>query len=589
MKMYLSVIIILCFLISPINEAAIAQGISPEKDTSPAVINWIKENAVLLKTVEFQSPDNDIKPLANMIGNARIVGLGEGTHGTREHFLIKSRIIRSLIEEKGFNVVAIEANFAAVRVLNDYVLYGKGTPEDALMSLGTWIFNSEEVLDLVKWLRQYNADPENKRKVSICGFDFLNLYPELNQALSFLEKHDPPAAAALRDPFTSLLRLDLHKDENSQKVFDDLDERLSVEQSDQLVAAVEQVFDYYDVHKESLVKQTSTAEWKFARQHAAAALLRARNFAHVTGWFSSLGQEKELALTGRVPAAAKTLLSFLEKYDSAFAETVRPLLTAVQRPYPARNIHRNKLTANERAAWEVVADQISARLQVRRSFYKGATESDFSEMLKHAEDIRRLLAVYREYLTKPDGWLKDIRDTGLAENVAWLTENAGADSKVIVWAHNGHISHFSNDSDRTRMGDELKKRFGKQYLSVGMLFNRGSFQAASAFAVPSGTPRIRPFTVGSAIEGSFEDVFARAGMPLFVLDLRRLPASGNNTNWFGNEHPARDIGNRFSQENERDYYSTLILPKHYDLVIYTDTTTRARPTKQAIERFKIAP
>lgn len=442
--------------------------------TPDSVVDWIRTQAVPLKTIEPGKPNQDLEPFGKMVADARIVSLGEGTHGTSEHFRIKHRLIRYLVENKNFNVIGLEANFTAVLALNNYILRGEGTAEEALYSLGSWVWDTEEVLELIRWMRRYNEDPKNNRKISIYGFDLLNLYPALEGALAFVEKNDSAGASRLKQPFGSLIPIDITGANRIQSSQDDLFNKLSPEKADLLVAAVEQILDYYDQNRAELVKRTSAGEWATARQHGVIALQRARQVAHVNRWFSLLGQNEEIALQQRAASGASALLSFFEKHDPVFAEKAKPLLTGIRQPRLV-NRYRSELTFNDRAEWDSLAAQTIARLQIRRAQYVAASsETIWTEMMKHAADISRLLIAYRDYLAKPNQWWTDLRDPHMAENVAWILEQSGRDSKIILWAHNAHISHQPNNPGIGPLGNELERRFGDAHLSVG-LFLTGEF------------------------------------------------------------------------------------------------------------------
>jgi erythromycin esterase len=130
---------------------------------------WLRENAVHLQTVAAGSGFDDMQPLKAMVGDARIVALGEAAHMNRDFSRVKHRMIEFLVEEMDFRVVAIEATFAGALELNHYILTGDGTPEEALAALVYPAWRIEEVLDLVRWLRRYNATHEEE--VRFCGFD----------------------------------------------------------------------------------------------------------------------------------------------------------------------------------------------------------------------------------------------------------------------------------------------------------------------------------------------------------------------------------------------------------------------------------
>ena len=86
----------------------------------------------------------------------RIVGLGESTHGTREFFRLKHRIIEFLVREAGFTTLAMEASASAARALDAYVRHGTGDPARLITRLGFWTWRTEEMLGLVEWLRAHN-------------------------------------------------------------------------------------------------------------------------------------------------------------------------------------------------------------------------------------------------------------------------------------------------------------------------------------------------------------------------------------------------------------------------------------------------
>lgn len=100
-----------------------------------AVIDWLRANAIPLNTVEAEHGFSDMQPLKAVVGNARIVALGEATHGTREFFQLKHRMLEFLVTEMGFNIFAMEANMPEAQAINQFVLEGRGDPAAALAGL----------------------------------------------------------------------------------------------------------------------------------------------------------------------------------------------------------------------------------------------------------------------------------------------------------------------------------------------------------------------------------------------------------------------------------------------------------------------
>lgn len=139
-----------------------------EQDRSTLHI-WLKENSVQLDTVDAGSGFDDMEPLKAVIGQARLVALGEAAHLNGDFYRMKHRMIEFLVSEMDFNVVAFEAPFAGALELNEYLLSGLGEPERALGALTYMAWITEEVLELVKWMRAYNDTHE--KKITFYGFD----------------------------------------------------------------------------------------------------------------------------------------------------------------------------------------------------------------------------------------------------------------------------------------------------------------------------------------------------------------------------------------------------------------------------------
>jgi len=133
------------------------------------VIDWIRSHAVPLKTPEAGNGFDDMRPLRALIGQARIVSLGEATHGSREFFQLKHRMLEFLANEMGFSIFSIEANLPEAYRLNDYVLDGKGDPAQLLRGMYFWTWDTEEVLAMIRWMRAFNQS--GKGRVQFTGFD----------------------------------------------------------------------------------------------------------------------------------------------------------------------------------------------------------------------------------------------------------------------------------------------------------------------------------------------------------------------------------------------------------------------------------
>ena len=130
---------------------------------------WLRRHASPLRSVDASENDADLARVGRIIGSARVVGLGESTHGTREFFQAKHRILRYLVERLGFRVFAIEANQLAVERINAYVHGGSGTAAEVIRVMFR-VWNTEEMVALVEWMREWNASHPD-RAVRFTGYD----------------------------------------------------------------------------------------------------------------------------------------------------------------------------------------------------------------------------------------------------------------------------------------------------------------------------------------------------------------------------------------------------------------------------------
>lgn len=133
------------------------------------VETWLRTNTIELSTVQPGSPRDDLRYLEPLLRDASIVALGEASHVNRTYSQAKHRIIEHLVTELGFTVFAIEGTFAGALEINDYLLTGNGDPSRALAALIYRAWDTESILDMIVWMRGYNAT--HARKLKMYGFD----------------------------------------------------------------------------------------------------------------------------------------------------------------------------------------------------------------------------------------------------------------------------------------------------------------------------------------------------------------------------------------------------------------------------------
>jgi erythromycin esterase len=148
---------------------------------------WLEAHAKPLKTTNPTAPLNDLKQLKNMVGSASIVGLGEATHGAHEVFTMKHRIVNYLVSEKGFINLVLEEGWDRALELDRYVLTGKGNPSQHLSPA----FKTKEMLYLLSWIQQYNANPKHKSKVRVIGMDIQSVNENVyNNIIEYIKRNN---------------------------------------------------------------------------------------------------------------------------------------------------------------------------------------------------------------------------------------------------------------------------------------------------------------------------------------------------------------------------------------------------------------
>jgi erythromycin esterase len=165
-------------------------------------IAWLADNSIPFSSIEPNSDYSDLIPLGQLIGDAKIVILGEATHGTSEFFKMKHKITRYLAEEKGFNVFAMEADMPECRLINNYVLNGEGDSRALLESLSP-IWVTQEVYDMMLWMRDYNLS--GIQKMEFWGFDIQSPYVSTDSVISFFERANPDSVIELIDACNNYL------------------------------------------------------------------------------------------------------------------------------------------------------------------------------------------------------------------------------------------------------------------------------------------------------------------------------------------------------------------------------------------------
>ena len=135
------------------------------RTTSRTLTETIRDAAHLLTGAK-----DDYDPLLDLVGDAHVVLLGEASHGTHEFYRERARITRRLIEEKGFDAVAVEADWPDAYRVNRWVrgISNDRTALDALTGFERfprWMWRNRDVLEFVDWLLGHNESQAQDQRI----------------------------------------------------------------------------------------------------------------------------------------------------------------------------------------------------------------------------------------------------------------------------------------------------------------------------------------------------------------------------------------------------------------------------------------
>ena len=137
---------------------------------------------------------------------ARVVLLGEASHGTSEFYRARSEITRWLIEQRGFDIVALEADWPDARVLDAHVRHRPrpAGAAEAFTRFPTWMWRNQEFDGFLAWLRDHNRFRPAGARAGIYGLDLYNMSASMRAVIDYLEREDPSAARLARERYGCL-------------------------------------------------------------------------------------------------------------------------------------------------------------------------------------------------------------------------------------------------------------------------------------------------------------------------------------------------------------------------------------------------
>jgi len=546
----------------------------------PAAIDWARRQSIPLDTVQARNGFTDMQPLKNVVGNARIVSLGEATHGTHEFFQMKHRMLEFLATEMGFTIFSIEANMPEAYRLNDYVLYGIGDPKALLKGMYFWTWNTEEILDMIQWMRDFNAS--GKGRLQFTGFDMQIADIAIQNVQQFLSGAEPgyapeasyvyseakeyqsnnfglasgtfpvPVAAGRHVRFSGYI-----KTEGVQRGFAGLWFRVDGPGGIQFLdnMSVRGPRGTTDWNKYEIVVDVpyGATGISFGVLHPGDG----------TAWFDSLTVEVD-----GVPYRddSRFDFGFESSTPKGFYVGGNGYSVGIDRSTAQsgwQSLRSKYLGLSGDYLFGLCSAVIDHMTAARDSYLAaGYSEWDADWAIQNARIVAQAIDQARGSAN---------RDPDMARNIRWILDH-NPDAKIVLWAHNLHVA-AGGIPNWASMGSFLRETYGADMLVFGFSFDRGGFQAIDM--VNGG---LKAFEAPPAHDGTFEAALSATGLPIFALDLRTVPAE-TPAAWFRDPHSTRNIGAGYADGYDSNYYMKVALPVAFDAVFFVDSTTRAQPVQ----------
>lgn len=248
-----------------------ATAVSSTGQDSQAVHDWIRSRAQRLATVEPSPNVDDLRPISSLIGDARVVALGEPSHGNHEPLAFRNRLFQFLVAEKAFTAIAIETGFAEAERIQAFVAGGAGTAEAVAREGLTYGFGQfDENVALIQWMRDHNSRATTGRKLSFFGVAVSLGGPRtatptpasVEIALNYLRKADSQSLnRAIEESWRTW----------AESLRTRNPEEFSQPDHDRLTADIDDLIATFERRRGALVARTSVADYEWAYRNAIAA------------------------------------------------------------------------------------------------------------------------------------------------------------------------------------------------------------------------------------------------------------------------------------------------------------------------------
>lgn len=251
--------------------------------------------------------------------------------------------------------------------------------------------------------------------------------------------------------------------------------------------------------------------------------------------------------------AMESAAEFIKKADPGFVKQMNAYLKQVEEAFDVFVKSRADFTNIDYLKWHEAGEKVYSHLKANREIYlKNFSEEELDWAIQDANVVIQACEA-----TFPEG---RSRDQSMAENLDWILEHKPEGTKVVTWAHNGHVSRAP--LRYKSMGHFLDKTHGNDMIVFGFAFHEGEYTAV-------GKKGIATYTTSASTPGSIEWFFKQTGVPNLILDIRNTAMGEPGTEWLTGQLESRNIG-----AMAMDYaFRRVDITTHFDALIYFEKST----------------
>ena len=140
--------------------------------------------------------DIDALNIDAVLPSVRLIAAGEATHGNRETALVWKELLVQLVEEYGCRAFILETSFGDTEKINEYLLNDSGTAEECVFQIDAGPYRTEEMVDLLQWIHDYNLLVEDHERIRFYGIDIQRNIDSKEALLAYIQRAEPKHVSA---------------------------------------------------------------------------------------------------------------------------------------------------------------------------------------------------------------------------------------------------------------------------------------------------------------------------------------------------------------------------------------------------------